>query len=155
MASSELFRILGPQIYGGHRASVSCTSFQVEMRSRQFFRMVIIFSPLRLGTKEPTHRVKAMTKLSNKKETLPRSFNALEEGKWAGFISPIFDQGWCGGSWAISTAAVASDRFGIQTKGKEAVVLSPQHLLSCVRKQLGCSGGKCSNHTTDSIELKS
>lgn len=96
---------------------------------------------LRLGTKEPAHRVKAMTKLSNKKEKLPKTFNALEEEKWQGFISPIYDQGWCGASWAISTAAVASDRFGIQTKGKEAVILAPQHLLSCVRKQLGCSGG--------------
>lgn len=96
---------------------------------------------LRLGTKEPAHRVKAMTKLSNKKEKLPKTFNALEEEKWQSFISPIYDQGWCGASWAISTAAVASDRFGIQTKGKESVVLSPQHLLSCVRKQLGCSGG--------------
>lgn len=96
---------------------------------------------LRLGTKEPTYRVKAMTKLTNKPESLPRNFNALEDERWSGFISPIYDQGWCGSSWAISTASVASDRFGIQTKGKEAVELSPQHLLSCVRKQSGCSGG--------------
>lgn len=96
---------------------------------------------LRLGTKEPNKKVKAMSKLSIRPESLPRSFNALEESKWAGFISPIHDQGWCGSSWAISTAAVASDRFGIQTKGKESVVLSPQQLLSCVRKQLGCAGG--------------
>lgn len=37
--------------------------------------------------------------------------------------------------------AVASDRFAIQTKGKETVELAPQHLLSCVRKQSGCQGG--------------
>lgn len=96
---------------------------------------------LRLGTKEPTYKVKAMTKLSKKLDALPRSFNALQEERWTGFITPIHDQGWCGSSWAISTASVASDRFGIHTKGKEAVDLSPQHLLSCVRKQSGCSGG--------------
>lgn len=96
---------------------------------------------LRLGTKEPTYKVKAMTKLSNKPESLPRNFNAFEESRWSGFISPIYDQGWCGASWAVSTASVASDRFGIQTKGKESVELSPQQLLSCVRRQLGCSGG--------------
>lgn len=95
---------------------------------------------LRLGTKEPTHRVKAMTKLSNKPESLPRTFNAFDQ--WKGMITPIRDQGWCGSSWAISTASVASDRFGIQTKGKESVDLSPQHLLSCVRHQTGCAGGR-------------
>lgn len=95
---------------------------------------------MRLGTKEPTHKVKAMTKLSNKPELLPRQFNAFEQ--WPGLISPIRDQGWCGSSWAVSTASVASDRFGIQTKGKEAVNLAPQHLLACVRKQTGCSGGR-------------
>lgn len=96
---------------------------------------------LRLGTKEPTRKVKAMTKLSNKPETLPRNFNAVEDDKWRGYISRIYDQGWCGASWAISTATVASDRFGIQTKGKESVELSPQHLLSCVQRRSGCSGG--------------
>lgn len=82
-----------------------------------------------------------MTKISNKPESIPRSFNAMQEGKWTGFITPVYDQGWCGSSWAISTATVASDRFGIHTKGKEDVALSPQQLLSCVRKQSGCSGG--------------
>lgn len=40
--------------------------------------------------------------------TLPKNFDA--EQKWPNYISPIQDQGWCGSSWAISTAAVASDR---------------------------------------------
>lgn len=93
------------------------------------------------GTKEPTYKVKAMSKISNKPESLPLSFNAVYENNWAGYITPIHDQGWCGSSWAISTATVASDRFGIHTKGKEDVNLSPQQLLSCVRKQSGCSGG--------------
>lgn len=94
---------------------------------------------LRLGTNEPTIRVKAMTKLSNKRHNLPNEFNSLDT--WPGFISDIIDQKWCGSSWAISTASVASDRFAIQSKGKETVILSPQHLLSCVRRQQGCNGG--------------
>lgn len=94
---------------------------------------------LRLGTKEPNRRVKSMSKLSIKIEKLPRNFNSKDE--WLGLVTEIRDQGWCGSSWAISTASVASDRFGIQTKGKEIVELAPQHLLSCVRRQTGCRGG--------------
>lgn len=94
---------------------------------------------LRLGTKEPARRVKAMSKVSNKIEQLPREFSARDH--WPGLVTEVRDQGWCGSSWAVSTASVASDRFGIQTKGKEAVELSPQHLLSCARRQSGCSGG--------------
>lgn len=37
---------------------------------------------------------------------LPRFFDSRDE--WD--ISGIQDQQWCGSSWAISTAAVASDR---------------------------------------------
>lgn len=94
---------------------------------------------LRLGTKEPTYKVKKMTKLSSKPESLPREFDSRSH--WPGFISKVRDQGWCGASWAVSTSSVASDRFAIHTKGKETVELAPQHLLSCVRKQSGCSGG--------------
>lgn len=94
---------------------------------------------LRLGTKEPTRKVKSMSKLSNKIEQLPREFDSVKH--WPGLVTGIHDQGWCGSSWAVSTSSVASDRFGIQTKGKEAVELAPQQLLSCVRRQTGCSGG--------------
>lgn len=92
-----------------------------------------------MGTKEPAYRVKAQSKLSNKPELLPRAFNSAQH--WPGLITDVHDQGWCGSSWAISTASVASDRFGIQTKGKDAVTLAPQQLLSCVRRQVGCDGG--------------
>lgn len=94
---------------------------------------------LRLGTLEPKQRVKAMSKLSNKADSLPHSFNSLDN--WPGVLSEVKDQGWCGSSWAISTASVASDRFAIQSKGQETVDLSAQHLLSCVRRQQGCNGG--------------
>lgn len=39
---------------------------------------------------------------------LPRRFDARQQ--WTGQLAPIQDQGWCGSSWAISTAAVASDK---------------------------------------------
>lgn len=94
---------------------------------------------MRLGTKEPKNRVKAMTKLSVASTRLPRHFNAVDN--WPGMVSDVRDQGWCGSSWAVSTASVASDRFAVQSKGQETVTLSPQHLLSCVRRQQGCSGG--------------
>lgn len=45
----------------------------------------------RLGTKEPTYRVKAMTRLHSKAIELPTNFNALE--KWPGLIGKVQDQG--------------------------------------------------------------
>lgn len=71
---------------------------------------------------------------------LPRHFDARVQ--WPGRISLPKDQGWCGASWAFSTAAVVSDRFDIMTHGNDHVLLSPQHLLSCnSRNQRGCQGG--------------
>lgn len=113
----------------------------------------------RLGTKEPAFRVKAMTRLHNKAEGLPRNFNSVD--KWSAYISDVPDQGWflrklfsgfffmakyfilgwCGSSWVLSTTSVASDRYAIQSQGKEVVQLSPQNILSCTRKQQGCDGG--------------
>ncbi|KAH8415817.1 hypothetical protein KR222_001461 [Zaprionus bogoriensis] len=94
---------------------------------------------LRLGTKEPTFRVKTMTRLSNPSERLPKRFNAID--KWSSYISDVPDQGWCGASWVLSTTSVASDRFAIQSQGKEVVQLSAQNILSCTRRQQGCDGG--------------
>lgn len=94
---------------------------------------------LRLGTLEPIRRVQAQTKLSNRAERLPSEFNSVNH--WAGLISDVVDQGWCGSSWAVSTASVASDRFAIQSKGKETSTLSAQNILSCARGQQGCRGG--------------
>ncbi|ALC42487.1 Swim [Drosophila busckii] len=94
---------------------------------------------LRLGTKEPTYRVKAMTRLTKSADNLPPSFNSVE--KWSSYISEVPDQGWCGASWVLSTTSVASDRFAIQSQGKEVVQLSAQNILSCTRRQQGCEGG--------------
>lgn len=83
--------------------------------------------------------MKAMTRLTNPSIDLPRKFNSVE--KWSSFISEVPDQGWCGSSWVLSTTSVASDRFAIQSQGKEVVQLSPQNILSCTRRQQGCEGG--------------
>ncbi|XP_025835543.1 tubulointerstitial nephritis antigen-like [Agrilus planipennis] len=96
----------------------------------------------RLGTLEPHRFVKHMVPLRKHYDpnSLPRNFDA--EREWPGKISDIRDQGWCASSWAISTAAVASDRFAIVSKGDEAVSLSPQYLISCNnRGQRSCEGG--------------
>ncbi|XP_029159391.1 uncharacterized peptidase C1-like protein F26E4.3 isoform X1 [Nylanderia fulva] len=97
---------------------------------------------LRLGTLNPSQSVYKMNPVRRiyDPDALPREFNARTH--WPRDISDIHDQGWCGASWAISTADVASDRFAIMSKGAEGVKLSAQHLLSCNnRGQQGCKGG--------------
>ncbi|KAM4700270.1 tubulointerstitial nephritis antigen-like [Discoglossus pictus] len=97
----------------------------------------------RLGTIKPSSSVMNMNELhvNMNNEVLPTHFNAAE--KWPGMIHPPLDQGNCAGSWAFSTAAVASDRISIQSMGHMTPALSPQNLLSCdTRNQHGCRGGR-------------
>nr|XP_028594832.1 tubulointerstitial nephritis antigen-like isoform X1 [Podarcis muralis] len=98
----------------------------------------------RLGTIKPPTAVMNMNELHmnmDANEVLPSHFNAAE--KWAGMIHEPLDQGNCAGSWAFSTAAVASDRISIHSMGHMTPALSPQNLLSCnTRNQQGCSGGR-------------
>jgi hypothetical protein len=97
---------------------------------------------LRLGTLQPQRFVMKMTPVRHTydPQSFPREFES--EMKWPRWISGIQDQGWCGSSWAISTAAVASDRFAILSKGREQIMLSAQHLVSCdIRGQQSCNGG--------------
>ncbi|KGL85121.1 Tubulointerstitial nephritis antigen-like, partial [Tinamus guttatus] len=71
----------------------------------------------------------------------------LQPGRALGLRGPCLiheplDQGNCAGSWAFSTAAVASDRISIHSMGHMTPALSPQNLLSCdTRNQRGCGGG--------------
>lgn len=64
----------------------------------------------KLGTLKPDRFVLSMHPVRSiyDPHSLPKRFEAAEQ--WPDFISPIQNQGWCGSSWAISTAAVASDR---------------------------------------------
>ncbi|KAH0631116.1 hypothetical protein JD844_005240 [Phrynosoma platyrhinos] len=97
----------------------------------------------RLGTIKPPTSVMNMNELQmnmDENEVLPPYFNAAD--KWSGMIHEPLDQGNCAGSWAFSTAAVASDRISIHSMGHMTPALSPQNLLSCnTRHQQGCNGG--------------
>ena len=69
---------------------------------------------------------------------LPGSFDSRQ--KWPGKIHGVRDQGWCGASWAFSTASVASDRFAIEDEA--GYEMAPQSLISCnTQGQSGCRGG--------------
>ncbi|KAK9738480.1 Papain family cysteine protease [Popillia japonica] len=96
----------------------------------------------KLGTLQPERFVMRMNPVRRiyDPNSLPTEFDA--ESVWPGDVSGIVEQGWCGSSWAVSTAAVASDRYGIVSKGRQRINLSPQHLLSCNnRGQQSCDGG--------------
>ncbi|XP_040083918.1 tubulointerstitial nephritis antigen-like [Oryx dammah] len=98
----------------------------------------------RLGTVRPSSSVTNMNEIHTvlgPGEVLPRTFEASE--KWPNLIHDPLDQGNCAGSWAFSTAAVASDRVSIHSLGHMSPVLSPQNLLSCdTHNQQGCRGGR-------------
>lgn len=72
-----------------------------------------VHSSYRLGTLKPQNFVMKMNPVRRIYDptALPREFDT--EDTWPGYISGIQDQQWCGSSWAISTAAVASDRYTI------------------------------------------
>ncbi|XP_026372608.1 tubulointerstitial nephritis antigen-like [Ursus americanus] len=98
----------------------------------------------RLGTFRPSSSVSNMNEIHTvlrPGEVLPTAFEASE--KWPDLIHEPLDQGNCAGSWAFSTAAVASDRVSIHSLGHMTPVLSPQNLLSCdTHNQRGCRGGR-------------
>ncbi|OCT95097.1 tubulointerstitial nephritis antigen-like [Xenopus laevis] len=97
----------------------------------------------RLGTVRPSSSVMNMNEIhvNMNNDVMPSHFNAAE--KWPGLVHEPLDQGNCAGSWAFSTAAVASDRISIQSMGHMTQALSPQNLLSCdTRNQHGCRGGR-------------
>ncbi|GJQ85101.1 hypothetical protein Trydic_g15788 [Trypoxylus dichotomus] len=64
----------------------------------------------KLGTLQPERFVLRMNPVRRiyDPNSLISDFDSGAE--WPGYISGIEEQGWCGSSWAVSTAAVASDR---------------------------------------------
>ena len=82
----------------------------------------------------------AAIRFSYSEKDLPREFES--QSKWQGLNANVLDQGWCGASWAFSTASVASDRFVIDSKGKTIENLSAHSIIACnTRGQSGCLGG--------------
>ncbi len=95
----------------------------------------------KLGTESTLPFQMSAIRFHYKDSDIPARFDA--RSKWPELNAQVFDQGWCGASWAFSTASVASDRFVIDSKGNTQVRLSPGALISCnVKGQSGCSGGK-------------
>ncbi|XP_043939619.1 tubulointerstitial nephritis antigen-like [Protopterus annectens] len=98
----------------------------------------------RLGTTKPSSTVMNMNEIQmsmEPTEIFPVRFDARE--KWPHMIHEPLDQGNCAGSWAFSTASVASDRLSIHSMGHMTPELSPQNLLSCDKQnQGGCNGGR-------------
>lgn len=70
---------------------------------------------------------------------VPDSFDARTQ--WPGFIHKPLDQAQCGSCWAFAASEVLSDRLAIATNGSVNEVLSPQGLVSCDSKDMGCNGG--------------
>ncbi|XP_014244687.1 cathepsin B-like [Cimex lectularius] len=75
-------------------------------------------------------------------DELPNEFDARKKWPNCPTISHIHDQGSCGSCWAVSTAAVFSDRLCIFSGGKFTLPLSSHNLLTCCPLcGYGCSGG--------------
>ncbi|GMH48353.1 hypothetical protein TL16_g00273 [Triparma laevis f. inornata] len=75
----------------------------------------------------------------NVSDSIPTDYDVKDIFPKCESPTTIFDQGSCGGCWALSVAAVTSDRF---CQAGVDVVLSPQDLLDCVGgESKGCSGG--------------
>jgi len=95
-----------------------------------------------LGLKIPESGVSCTHLLAQRQATyedVPEEFDSRTQ--WPGFIHPIANQAQCGSCWAFAAAETLSDRLAIFSNGSVNVVLSPQYLVSCDHKDLGCNGG--------------
>jgi cathepsin L len=65
-------------------------------------------------------------------------------------MNPIRNQGNCGSCWAFATTAMIEGHFNIYNSNLKKIVLSPQHLVSCVPNPNQCGGtGGCSGATAE------
>ncbi|KAE8573220.1 Cat28 [Halyomorpha halys] len=73
---------------------------------------------------------------------IPDEFDSRKNWPHCPTIGQIRDQGNCGSCWAVSAAAVVSDRYCIVTNGNFTLPLSDEQLLSCCKLcGSGCEGG--------------
>ena len=75
------------------------------------------------------------------RDVIPEHFDAREHWSSCSVISKISNQRECGSCWAMSSAAVLSDRVCIATNGQIDMALSPQYMIDCFTEQQGCGGG--------------
>ena len=76
---------------------------------------------------------------------LPEAYDVRDHYKCDSFYD-IRDQRGCGGCWAFATSEVISDRYCINSKGKNQLLFSEMELLTCCKNTsdspiAGCDGG--------------
>lgn len=90
------------------------------------------------GDNEIEHSL-GSSRLTLKADTIPRS----KDWSKTGCVSPVIDQGSCGSCYAVATLGAIESRRCILTGS--GTVLSPQHIVDCVRSRKynanGCDGG--------------
>lgn len=96
----------------------------------------------------PTGSAPASMKLRSE---IPDTFDARSNwNSCSNVIGTITNQKTCGSCWAMSSAAVLSDRACINNISSEN--LSPQYMMSCYPNQLSCNGGFVSTLWQDIID---
>ena len=60
---------------------------------------------------------------------VPANFDGRK--KWNGLLTPVLDQGRCGGCWSFGSTGSLGDRFAIHTRGAFRTPMSPQHPILC------------------------
>lgn len=71
--------------------------------------------------------------------SVPTDFDARTE--WPDCVHEVRDQQSCGSCWAFGASEALSDRFCVASQGKVNVVLSPEDMVSCDTRNMGCDGG--------------
>lgn len=66
-----------------------------------------------------------------KLDDLPKNFDGRDT--WRYYLSPIFDQGYCGNCWAVASVGMLSDRFSILSKNYIKPYLSSSQVTLCDR----------------------
>jgi len=116
-------------------ADATMLRFKIQQAVEERTNMILPSFAFGSGLGKTPERMKLRRDVS-----IPESFDAREN--WAScsnIIGGITNQKTCGSCWAMSTAAVLSDRACINNIS--SVAYSPQYMMSCYPHQLSCNGG--------------